>query len=266
MSSLSDNLLSQNSLPEQPEPPVQTKPSRHRRIHKEIGLVTGISFSDHPKGAAEGVVVSKLLADGACAKSGVRVGDHITKINGTRPTDCKHAVDLCDAAWTAEAREGDKNTDRLKFSLHRRTQDFAIGKKQTSTLITRPLNADGGSVEAFEGLSMNATVGVEVMGGSKKGGLAAGLLGGGKQLESTGLTLEDSPAGYGALIAAVAPDSLAAIAGLEVGLTIVSVDGTLCEGTAKSVGKLIDTSRSKKGMAGLLCHLKKSKEDDQEHI
>ena len=168
------SLLSANSLSETPVP---AKPSRHRRVRKEVGAVTGVTFQDHPKGASEGVVVSELLADGACAKAGVRVGDHITKINGTRPSDRQHAVTLCDDAWTAEAREGDKNTDRLKFSLHRRTQDFTIGKRQTSTSGNSPLMADGSTVEAFEGLSMNATVGVEVMGGGKKGGLAAGLLG-----------------------------------------------------------------------------------------
>jgi S1-C subfamily serine protease len=243
-------LLSDNSLPEQP---VATKPSRHRRVRKEIGAVTGITFIDHPQGPAEGVVVSQLSADGACAKSGVRIGDHITKINGTRPSDRSHAVELCDAAWTAEAREGDKNTDRLKFSLHRRTQDFSIGKKQTNTLTTAPL-------------SMNATVGVEVMGGAQaKKGLLGGALGG-KPLEPTGLTLEDSPAGYGALIAAVTPDSLAHVAGLEPGLTIISVDGALCEGGAKPVAKLIDAARSKRGAASVVCHLKKSKEDEQDHV
>ena len=256
-------LLSDNSLPEQP---VATKPSRHRRVRKEIGAVTGITFIDHPKGPAEGVVVSQLSADGACAKSGVRIGDHITKINGTRPSDRSHAVELCDAAWTAEAREGDKNTDRLKFSLHRRTQDCSIGKKQTNTLTTAPLMADGGTVHAFEGLSMNATVGVEVMGGAQaKKGLIGGALGG-KPLEPTGLTLEDSPAGYGALIAAVTPDSLAHVAGLEPGLTIISVDGALCEGGAKPVAKLIDAARSKRGAASVVCHLKKSKEDEQDHV
>ena len=257
------SLLSDNSLPEQP---VATKPSRHRRIHKEVGAVTGITFIDHPKGPSEGVVVSQLAVDGACAKSGVRIGDHITKINGTRPSDRNHAVQLCDAAWTVEAREGDKNTDRLKFSLHRRTQDFSIGKKQTSTLTTAPLMADGGTVPAFDGLTLNATVGVEVMGGNQaKKGLLGGALGG-KQLEPTGLTLEDSPGGYGALIAAVTPDSLAHVAGLEPGLTIVSVDGTLCEGGAKPAARLIDAARGKRGAASVVCHLKKNKDDEQDHI
>jgi membrane-associated protease RseP (regulator of RpoE activity) len=253
-----------------------------------VGAVTGIAFIDHPKGGEEGVVVSKLAADGACAKAGVRVGDHIVKINGTRPTNRDHAVALCDHAWTAAAQEGDKNTDRLKFSLHRRTQDFAIGKRQTSTLsapplMTPPLMADGGVVHDFEGLSVSPTVSVEVLGGSSGSSMASaaasavsgaasavtGLLGGrSAQLEATGLLLEDSPAGYGALVTSVTPDSLAHISGVEAGVTIVSVDGALCEGDgvgAKGVAKMIDAARAKNGTAHLVAHLKKSKEDN-EHI
>ena len=125
------------------------------------------------------MLVSHLLDNGACLKAGVRIGDHIVKINGEKPQDEKHAVKLCDAAWTAEADGTDKNKDRLKFSLHRRTQDYAIGR-------------EGSGLVA-------GTIHVEVLGGTSS--RTQSLLGGEKnKLESTGLTLEDSPAGYGALI------------------------------------------------------------------
>ena len=86
--------------------------SRHRRIHKEVGAVTGISFLNAPEASGGGVLVCELKPDGACAKAGVRIGDHITKINGQKPTDRAHAVKLCDAAWKAEADGVDKNKDR----------------------------------------------------------------------------------------------------------------------------------------------------------
>lgn len=218
--------------------------SRHRRIHKQVGAITGITFVDHPHG--KGVLVSELKTDGACYLSGVRVGDHVTKINGERPTDNKHAVELCDAAWTADADGTDKNKDRLKFSLHLRTQDFCIGR-QTG------------------GLSAGAIVGVEMIGGGSSS-TRHGLLGGSKKkTEDSGLTLEDSPAGFGAVITAIEPESPAHVGGLECGLTIVSVDEVLCVRGHKDVAKMIDAARSKKGSASLVCHLKKSKDDD-DHI
>lgn len=213
---------------------IPTKPSRHRRIHKEVGAVTGITFTDHPK-PDHGVVVSALTTEGACAKSGVCVGDHITKINGERVMSRDHAVTLCDAAWTAEADGTDKNKDRLKFSLHLRSQEFFMSQKTT-------------------------TVAVEVLGARKS------LLGGKAKLEDTGLVLEDAPGGLGALVASVTPDSLASMHGFEAGLTIVAVGGELCNGSAKDVSKMIDAQRSKKGTASLLCHLKKTKDDDLNHI
>lgn len=240
---MSESLLANNAVSEVPDAARhRSLISRHRRIFKEVGAVTGITFVDHPKGKEAGVVVSALTPDGACAKAGVCVGDHITKINGTRPTDQKHAVALCDAAWTAEADGTDKNKDRLKFSLHFRTQSFAISKP---------------------GLSAGAVVGVEVMAGSAK----KNLLGGGKKHEDTGLELQDSPNGYGALIVSVAPDSAAHVGGLEAGLTVISVDGKLCAGGAKDVTKMIDAARSKKSAASLVCHLPKgAKDDEAEHI
>ena len=220
------------------EPAPRSHISRHRRVHKEVGAVTGITFMDHPKG--NGVVVSELKPDGACFKSGVRVGDHVSKINGERPNNRDHAVSLCDSAWLAEADGTDKNKDRLKFSLHLRTQDFSVGR-QTS------------------GLSAGAIVGVESLNG---GGARKSLLGGGKKLEESGLALQDSPAGFGALIVGVVPDSAAHVAGLEPGQTIVSIDGVLCSGAAPTA-KRIDAERSKKGVAALVCHLKK---EQGEHI
>lgn len=214
--------------------------SRHRRVFKEVGAVTGITFIDHPKG--HGVVVSELQADGACAKSGVRLGDHVVKINGERPNDRNHAVALCDAAWTAEADGQDRNKDRLKFSLHFRTQDFAIGRQRN-------------------GLSAGALVGVEVISSSTN---KMSLLGG-KKLEETGLLLEDSPSGYGALVGSVLPDSPAHVAGLEAGLTIASVGDKLCVGGHREVAKMVDAELKKKGVANLVCHLKKSKDDD-DHV
>lgn len=220
-----------------------SKPSRHRRIHKEVGAVTGISFADHPKGA-HGVIVSLLKSDGACARSGVRVGDHITKINGERPTDAKHAVTLCDQAWIAQADGQDKNKDRLKFSLHLRTQDFSIGGRSLSA----------GTLVNVEALGSNST---------KRGLLGTSTK---SKLDEVGLRLEDSPSGYGALVASVEPDSPAHVAGIEAGLTIVSVDDTLCPASHASVLKMLDTARSKKGNASLVCHLKKSKEDEADHV
>ena len=226
--------------------PRMDKPSRHRRVHKEVGAKTGVTFIDHPKG--NGVVVSELTKDGACLSSGVRVGDHIVKINGEKPNNRAEAVKLCDAAWTAEV-DGSKNNDRLKFSLHHRTQDFEIEGIRTST--------------STSGLSAGALIGVESM--NSGGRRMSASLFGGKKLEETGLSLEDSPAGFGALITDVEPDSPADVAGLEVGLTIASVDGTLCPAGASAVSKLIEATRSKKGSASLVCHLKKSS-DENEHV
>ena len=55
-----------------------------------------------------------------------------------------------------------------------------------------------------------------------------------------GLGLEDSPAGYGALITSVLADSPAHVAGLEAGQTIVSVDGQLCPASHSAVAKMIE--------------------------
>lgn len=83
---MSESLLANNAVSEVPDAARhRSLISRHRRIFKEVGAVTGITFVDHPKGKEAGVVVSALTPDGACAKAGVCVGDHITKINGTRP-------------------------------------------------------------------------------------------------------------------------------------------------------------------------------------
>ena len=80
------------------------------------------------------------------------------------------------------------------------------------------------------------------------------------------MALGDSPNGYGALVVSVAPEAPAFIAGIEPGLTIVSVDGKLCKGGHKEVERMVEAARaSKKGCASLVCHLKKSKDDD-EHI
>ena len=89
---------------------------------------------------------------------------------------------------------------------------------------------------------------------------------GSKKLEESGLVLEDSPAGFGALITTVVADSPAHVAGLEAGHTIVSVDGALCPSGHKDVSKMIEAARSKKGSADLVVHLKKSKDDDEGHI
>jgi len=237
---MNDSLLGSNSLPEAPDRAAKFTVSRHRRIHKEVGAVTGISFVSHPHG--KGVLVSDLTAEGACAKSGVRVGDHITKINGERVTDHVQAASLCDSAWTAAADGTDKNKDRLKFSLHHRTQEFEVGR-QTS------------------GLSAGSLVSVEVISSTAK----KGLLGGSKKLEDTGLSLDDGAGGVGALITAVAADSLAHVGGLEAGLTIVAVDGKLSL-DSKQVVKAIDAARTKKGCASLVCHLPKTKEEEAEHI
>jgi len=210
--------------------------SRHRRIHKEIGAVTGISFVNAPDGHV-GVVVSALQPNGACAKAGCRVGDHVVKINGTQPQNQKHAVELCDAAWKAEADGGDRNKDRLKFSLHRRTQDYTIGI-QGSGLVA-------------------GVVRVEVFGSTKKQS-------GKRHLPDTGLTLAPSPVGYGALVAAVTPELPAAVAGLTAGLTIVAVGGVLCGSDPKGVAEMIDAARQKKDYAEITCHLKKAKEGDDE--
>lgn len=239
------SLLADNSLSEVPDARHKTQVSRHRRVFKEVGAITGLTLVDHPKG--NGVVVSALTEDGACKRSGVRVGDHISKINGERPASRDHAVALIDNAWTAVADGEDKNKDRLKFSLHLRAQEFSLGR-QTS------------------GLSAGALVGVEVLGSSGKPVSSKSLLGGGKKVEDAGITLEDSPTELGALITNVASDSPADVAGLEAGMTIVSVDETLCPGSHKEVLKMINAARSKKGIASLVVHLKKDKNDEAEHI
>lgn len=239
---MNTSLLADNSLEGSGKNPI----SRHRRVHKEVGAITGVTFVDHPRGVAKGVVVSALDIKGACFKSGVRVGDHVTKINGQRPSDRAHAVQLCDAAWQAEADGTDKNKDRLKFSLHLRTQDFELRALRQS------------------GLSAGAVVDVEVLGSS---GQRRGLLGGTstKKTEDNGLGLQDSPAGqFGAVVESVLDDSAAHVAGLVAGLTIVSIEGKLCMGGAKEANKMIAAAMSKKGSAGLVCHLPKNKDDKDE--
>ena len=71
--------------------------------------------------------------------------------------------------------------------------------------------------------------------------------------------------GIGAVVVSVAPDSPAAVAGIEPGLTIASVEGELCLRGAKGVEKLIDAARNKRGCAGIVCHLKK-KDDEADHV
>ena len=62
-----------------------------------------------------------------------------------------------------------------------------------------------------------------------------------------------------------APDSPAHVGGMEAGLTIVAVNDVLCPASAKEALKMIDAARAKKGQAALVCHLKKSK-DDEDHV
>lgn len=164
---------------------------RHRRVHKEAGAMLGLTLTDHPtvKGVA---VVKSLAADGACAKQGVRVGDMIIKINGTKVENHKQAIKMAEKAWVAPADGVDHNKDRLKFSLADRTLDFTI----TASTAARVTDERGVQLTGDE---------VDV-----------------------GMTLIDNAtAGLGVVVLHVIEGGLAHTAGIEVGHVIVSVDGQL---------------------------------------
>ena len=162
---------------------------RHRRVYKEKDAVVGLTLMDHP--VHPGVVVKTLDPNGSCLKHGVRVGDHILKINGKKPKDHREGIVLIDEAWTSQVDGEDKNKDRLKFSLADRTQDFVLRRVSER-------GAAGGGAAAASGA------------------------------EDVGITLIDnSTAGLGVVVLHVAEGLPAARAGLQVGHVIQSVAGNI---------------------------------------
>lgn len=88
-----------------------------RRVHKEAGTALGLSLMDHPK-TTTGVVVQGMADGGACFTHGVRVGDHILKINDTSPANHQHAMRMIEDVWKSDAE--------LKFSIAERNEELII--------------------------------------------------------------------------------------------------------------------------------------------
>ena len=74
-----------------------------------------VTVIDHPE--FDGVVVSELGSEGACKLHGLKVGDHISKINNIRCRDHRTSM------WLADASE-----NRVRFSLADSTETFVIDR------------------------------------------------------------------------------------------------------------------------------------------
>lgn len=201
---------------------------RHRRVYKEVGATLGLKLMDHP--VHPGVVVKELAATGSCLKHGVRVGDHIVKVNGAKPADHKDAMRMIDQAWAIEAEDPSK--DRLKFSLADRTEDIVLRRE------VPPAAAAGG-------------------GGSGHGGRAGGGSGASSPPPDVGLTLIDNTsAGVGVVVLHVAEASPAQLAGLEIGHVLTSCEGKLSLDHKQTL-RQIDAEWAAKGEVNLVVQLRK---------
>lgn len=111
-----------------------------------------VTVINHPK--AEGVVVSRVGADGACAHCGLNVGDHILKINDVRARDHRQAM------WVADAAES-----RVRFSLADASHSFVIDRTKGEVGVTLVNNTTAGYgvvvVRVVPGLGADRT-GLEV--------------------------------------------------------------------------------------------------------
>ena len=74
-----------------------------------------VTVIDHP--VFEGVVVTHLGDAGACKRHGLKVGDHVTKINDIRCRDHRTSM------WLADAAE-----NRVRFSLADASQAITIDR------------------------------------------------------------------------------------------------------------------------------------------
>ena len=180
----------------------------------------------------DGVIVTALGSEGACAASGLKVGDHITKINGIRAQD--HAT----AIWLVDACD-----DKVRFSLKEATQTFCVDRARSSK---RP-PCDGDEGEAGEGVNRGASGGAS--GGSSGGVGVVGADGGATELD-VGLTLVNniSEGGVGVVVVEAKAGLAADRAGLKRGHVIVSVNGVLAR-NHKEVVDQIDAQASRGGTA-----------------
>jgi S1-C subfamily serine protease len=176
----------------------------------------------------DGVIVTALGSEGACAASGLKVGDHITKINSIRAQD--HAT----AIWLVDACD-----DKVRFSLKEATQTFYVDRARSS----KRQSCDGAEGEAGEGVNRGAS------GGASGGVGVAGADGGATELD-VGLTLVNniSEGGVGVVVVEAKAGLAADRAGLKRGHVIVSVNGVLAR-NHKEVVDQIDAQASRGGTA-----------------
>jgi len=122
-----------------------TEPSARRVPKLELTARGGrrkleLTLVDHP--TRDGVVVSSLGASGACAKYGLHVGDHITRVDSLPATHHQHAVELADEA------EG-----HVTFTLAERTAEVRLDRSSGQcglTLVNNTLSGLGVVVAAVE--------------------------------------------------------------------------------------------------------------------
>jgi len=100
-------------------------------IARAGGQKLEVTVIDHPK--FEGVVVSELGANGAAARNGLKVGDHVVRVNGIRARDHRTAMWLADAA-----------DSRIKFSLADSTRTVRLNRAVGDVGLTLVNNTQAG--------------------------------------------------------------------------------------------------------------------------
>lgn len=101
------------------------------QIARAGGQKLEVTVIDHPK--FEGAIVSALGANGAAARNGLRVGDHIVRVNGIRARDHRTAMWLTDAAES-----------RIKFSLADSTRTVRLNRAVGDVGLTLVNNTQAG--------------------------------------------------------------------------------------------------------------------------
>jgi len=96
-------------------PTMTDREGRGYLINRDGKQKLEVTVINHP--VYSGVIISNLGPDGACARHGLKVGDHVLKINDIRTTDHRTAV------WLADSAER-----RVKFSLADTTKTFRVDR------------------------------------------------------------------------------------------------------------------------------------------
>lgn len=192
------------------------------QIARAGGQKLEVTVIDHPK--FEGAIVSALGANGAAARNGLRVGDHIVRVNGIRARDHRTAMWLTDAA---ESRIKFSLADRCASPRPRHTATAVAAAPcclprarhlPASSLLIRPARISMPYLPLTQSVSHP----------SWPGARSTRTVRLNRAVGDVGLTLvNNTQAGVGVVVVQVAKGLAAQQAGLEIGHVILAIDGEL---------------------------------------